>query len=110
MLQKLIKNRLTQWIRNLIVLLRLKHKYGNKVIFQNTSCRVNPKAVFEGANKLSSNATFSGTFMGYGTYIGHDSDIGGSIGRFCCIAPNVNYNPGTHPVSPPLCCCKPYVL
>lgn len=85
----------------------VKHRYGNKVIFQNTSCRVNPKAVFEGANMLSSNATFSGTFMGYGTYIGHDSDIGGSIGRFCCVAPNVLYNPGIHPFSFPYVAVSP---
>lgn len=101
MIQKLIKNRLTSWLRNLVILLRVKMRYGGKVIIQNTSCRINPKAVFEGANKLADNATFSGSFMGFGTYLGHDTDIGGTIGRFCCIAPYVRYNPGTHPFTPP---------
>lgn len=107
MIQKLVKNRLTTWLRNLMNLLKVKFRYGDKIIIQNTSCRINPKAVFEGANKLSNNSTFSGSFMGYGTYIGHDSDIGGVIGRFCCIAPYVQYNPGTHPFTPPYTAVSP---
>ena len=109
MLHKILKNRFTSWLRNLVCLLRVKMKYGNKIIFQNSSCRINLKAVFEGANKLSNNSTFSGSFLGYGTYLGHDTDIGGTVGRFCCIAPNVQYNPGTNPFTP-LCDCKSYVL
>lgn len=82
-------------------------KYGNKIIFQNSSCRINPEAVFEGAKKLSNNSTFSGSFLGYGTYLGHDTDIGGIVGRFSCIAPNVQYNPGTHPFTPPYVTVNP---
>lgn len=102
MIQKLINNRFTSWLRNLIDLVKIKMRYRNKIVLQNTSCRINSKAVFEGANKLSNNSTFSGSFMGYGTYLGHDTDIGGTVGRFCCIAPNVQYNPGVHPFTPPI--------
>lgn len=107
MIHDIYKNRFTYWLRDLITLLAIKTKYHNKVRFKNTTCRVNRKAVFEGANKLENGATFSGSFMGYGTYIGHHANIGGKIGRFCCIAPFVCCNPGIHPTTPPFAAVSP---
>lgn len=101
MLQQLYKNRISYWVKDVLNLLYIKMKYGDKVKFKDTSCKVCRNAVFEGANKIESHSGFSGSFMGYGTYIGHHSNIGGSIGRFCCIAPYVRYNPGRHPFTPP---------
>lgn len=107
MIYDIYKNRFSYWIQNLWNLFWVKIKYGEKVRFKNTACRVNKKDVFEGANKLESRAAFTGTFMGYGTYLGHDADVGGSIGRFCCIAPCVSYNVGIHPITPPYVAVSP---
>ncbi|WP_455629498.1 CatB-related O-acetyltransferase [Parabacteroides sp.] len=96
MIRKFIKNRFTRWCRNVLALLKVKLKYGNKIIIENTGCRISPHAILEGANKLYMNAAFRGSYVGYGTYIGHHCDISGRIGRFCSIAPYVTYNNGNH--------------
>ena len=45
---------------------------------------------------MGCNSEFTGT-MGYGTYIADNSVINGKIGRFTCIACNVNVVNGFHP-------------
>ena len=59
-------------------------------------------STFEGANRLFSNVAFKG-HMGYGSFIGENSNLQGIIGRFSSIAPYVDWNPGVHP------CEAPYV-
>lgn len=54
-------------------------------------------SVFEGRNKLSHHAFFSGE-IGYASYVGANSIISGRIGRYCSIADNVIFLTKTHPV------------
>lgn len=57
-------------------------------------------ALFEGANALGRNVRFEGK-LGYGSYIGDNSNISADIGRFTSIAPNVHINRGFHPIKAP---------
>lgn len=68
--------------RHLIVGFRAKIAYGSQ---------------FEGYNKISHHAYFSGK-MGYSTYIGEYSNVIGKIGRYCSIGGNVVFLCSTHPV------------
>lgn len=91
------------WLLNCIV---LKIKLNKRLIFP-LSCRFNKNCVFEGANRLCKNTRFYGDKMGYGSYIGPNSQICGNIGRFTSIAPSVGNNPGTHPYKEPFVSCSP---
>lgn len=51
---------------------------------------------FEGYNCIGSNSLFHGT-IGYGSYIGKDSELDATIGRYCCISNRVYTVSGTHP-------------
>ena len=69
-----------------------------------TDCRFGKRTVidsaarFEGANKLSANAVFLNSRMGYATYVGERSFIKNTeIGRYCSIATDVMTVAGTHP-------------
>ena len=61
---------------------------------------------FEGANKLYPHSYFKGS-MGYGTYIGPNSEIEANIGRFTSIANYVRTNTGIHPIEEPYCTTSP---
>lgn len=52
---------------------------------------------FEGFNKLSHHAFFSGE-IGFASYVGANSIVIGKIGRFCSIAEKVTFLTKTHPV------------
>jgi len=69
----------------------LKFHYST-IIYEGTS--------FEGANALGKNVRFEGR-LGYGSYIGNNSNIHALVGRFTSIAPNVHINRGFHPMKPP---------
>lgn len=53
---------------------------------------------FEGHNYVGGGTSFNGK-MGLGSYIGRDSQISASIGRFCSIADKVCTVNGNHPVT-----------
>ena len=52
---------------------------------------------FEGHNKLSHHSYFSGE-LGYASYVGANSVVGGKVGRYCSIAERVMFLTKTHPV------------
>ena len=66
------------------------------VIFE-YGAKARPGTTFEGMNKLSHHAHFSGE-LGFASYIGANSTVGGKVGRFCSIAENVIFLSKTHPV------------
>lgn len=51
---------------------------------------------FEGGNVLNCGVTFRGK-LGYGSYIGSQSNLNASVGRYCSIASNVCTISGSHP-------------
>lgn len=55
-------------------------------------------STFEGMNYIGENSEFDGR-IGYASYIGHDSCILGSVGRYCCIAACVKVVNGFHPMN-----------
>ena len=71
-------------------------KYKRKGVRLSSKCKIGWKSVFEGANFIGEQSTFSGE-MGYGTYIGKNSNINAKIGRYTSIAPLVKIVNGFHP-------------
>lgn len=82
-------------LRNYIKRLLYKTKYRSQLRL-GSGCQITYGSVFEGSNALGCNSEFTGT-MGYGTYIADNSVISGKVGRFTCIACNVNVVNGFHP-------------
>lgn len=54
-------------------------------------------SIFGGMNAVGSNTTFGG-YLGLGSYIGDDSVVFGTIGKFCSIGHQVIILTGTHPI------------
>lgn len=81
-----------KWIKRIIVRVKNPRKvklgYGSNVA---VNC------IFEGANYIGEKSSFKGT-MGYGSYVGNNSNIIASIGRYSAVAANVNTVIGSHPV------------
>lgn len=59
-------------------------------------CNIGLTSNLEGNNFIQKGSHFIGG-MGYGSYIGANSDVIANIGRFTSIAPRVTTNPGKHP-------------
>lgn len=58
----------------------------------------NRNTLFEGTNVIHKGTNVSGSKIGYGTYIGADTNLGNAeIGRYCSIASNVKVVTATHP-------------
>jgi acetyltransferase-like isoleucine patch superfamily enzyme len=83
-----------------------KYKYRKSLIIQRGVCINTKESSFEGMNKIYSNTKFCG-HMGIGSYIGPDSDIEGSIGRFSSIASDVKVIQGIHPYKLPFATTSP---
>lgn len=73
------------------------HKIKNRCLQVEFRAKAEKGSRFEGYNKLSHHAYFSGE-LGYASYIGANSVVIGKIGRFCSIAENVHFLTLTHPV------------
>lgn len=74
-------------------------KYRGKVLFDST-VNISLNSEFEGMNRIGSFSHFNGK-LGLGSYVGNNCSILAKIGRYSSIAPQVNINPGRHPVSYP---------
>ena len=79
-------NRLLRFCAYSLIMLRQKVK-NRDVIFEYAS-KAPLGTIFEGRNKLSHHSYFSGE-IGFASYIGANSVVGGKIGRFCSIAEKV---------------------
>nr|WP_319569931.1 CatB-related O-acetyltransferase [uncultured Draconibacterium sp.] len=92
-------------LKRILVLVYIKIRNRGKL-----SCgldvRISKSSLFEGMNKIHPHASFNG-YLGYGSYIGPNSNIIGKIGKFCSIAPNVYVNNGVHPTKAPFATTSP---
>jgi acetyltransferase-like isoleucine patch superfamily enzyme len=77
-------------------LLYLYNKRGKSVTVK--GAKIGYDSMFEGKNVIHKGAFFSGS-IGYGSYIGSNSVINGTVGRFCSIASNVTVVSGLHPTN-----------
>lgn len=69
----------------------------NKTVIFEYNSKAPLNSVFEGRNKLSHHAFFRGE-LGFASYVGAYSVVGGKIGRYCSIAERVAFIGTTHPV------------
>ncbi len=76
---------------------RIKYRRSNILISNDVDFE---SCIFEGGNVIHSFSNVSFSEIGYGTYIGKNSDlIASKIGRFCSIGNNVKLALGKHPLS-----------
>lgn len=82
-----------------VIIVKLYYTLVKKVRFKKKT-KINIKCRFEGANILYDNVTFINSKLGYGTYIGSNSNIYNTeIKRFCSIGPKLSIVIGKHPVN-----------
>lgn len=79
-------------IKNSII--RIKHRNKHVAIMKNAD--INLHSMFEGYNRIGENVEFKGE-IGIGSYIGDNSIVHGTVGRFTSIARNVQVITGRHP-------------
>lgn len=86
-------------LKRLMKFIKYKYVFRKKgVKFSITTNFANNNVSCEGMNAFGTNTSFSGS-IGYGSYIGNNSEINAVIGRFCSIASDVKVITGTHPSS-----------
>lgn len=77
-----------------------KRKMKNKNIDFSLLSHFDSNTIFEGTNKIHRGVNIIGAEVGYGTYIGYDSDLRGSkIGRYCSVGRDVRVIIASHPTS-----------
>lgn len=88
-----------RYLSNLIKRVLYNIKYMNKGIVLKSCCNIGGlHTIFEGKNVIGANTLFSGE-IGFGSYIGQNSQIEAEIGRYCSIADHVRTVIGNHPTS-----------
>ncbi|MDE6697283.1 MAG: CatB-related O-acetyltransferase [Muribaculaceae bacterium] len=92
---------LTQYV----IRIKCRIKYGSSVKIASSSS-ISIYTVFEGMNQIHQNTVFNG-FIGFGSYIGPNSNLNGKIGRFTSIGPLVRCNFGKHPYTYPFVSTAP---
>lgn len=85
------------YVKNLLlnIFFRVKFRKQNLKIERNARV-LTLNSYFEGFNRIGERSLFKGS-MGYGSYIGKNSYVNATIGKFCCIADRVNTVSGAHP-------------
>lgn len=83
-----------------------KFRFRRKKISFPFSCKISVDSFVEGTNAFHENSRFAGS-IGYGSYIGADSEIYGKIGRFCSIGSRVKIILGRHPYTYPYVSTSP---
>ncbi len=71
------------------------------------SARISPGSIFGGHTNVFDRAHFKGR-LGFGSYVGHDSDIFAEVGRFTSIAGNVATVYVAHPYKAPYVSTSPF--
>jgi acetyltransferase-like isoleucine patch superfamily enzyme len=87
-------------------ILKLIYRYVKSIILKQKGVYISPfacfnnRSVLEGCNVIHKGAIISSAHIGYGTYIGSNTNLNNSIvGRYCSIAGNVKVISATHPTS-----------
>ncbi|MBB1315838.1 antibiotic acetyltransferase [Aliivibrio sp. SR45-2] len=75
-----------------------KIEYRDRNIYIPLGSNVDKMSIFEGGNKIGNKTFFKGK-LGYGSYIGSNSNISASVGKYCSIADDVKVISGIHPTS-----------
>ena len=83
-------------LKQKLKLFSIKYKYRKLNVVISKKATIERDSTFEGCNVIHNGTHFRGK-IGYGSYIGLNSNIYGKIGRFCSIAGNVNVVNGFHP-------------
>lgn len=86
-------------LKQTIKFIYLKWKWRGKLKFP-WSANIELNSEFEGMNQIHPNTTFNG-YLGYGSYIGPNSNLNAKIGKFTSIASSVICNAGRHPYTYP---------
>ncbi|NVO72623.1 CatB-related O-acetyltransferase [Photobacterium damselae] len=81
---------------NKMILIYLYFKYKDNNIFFPMSCKIIRTYKFEGENRIGSRSELRGS-IGYNSYVGRNCKISAKIGRYCCIADDVQTISGRHP-------------
>lgn len=84
-------------VKKIVRYLWLNLKLVNKKIKFPFNSHISFSSKFEGQSKIGHGTYFVGS-LGYGSYIGSNCLISGSVGRFCSIASNVKVIYATHPI------------
>ena len=79
---------------------------GNRGGIIHFPAKVERGSVLEGRNAIGANSYYYGE-MGFGSYIGEKCWVSADIGRFSCIANNVQTLSGTHPYKEPFASVSP---
>jgi acetyltransferase-like isoleucine patch superfamily enzyme len=89
---------IVKMLKKLLIYLYYKISLYNKNVVFKGFPDLDRKVVFEGFNAIYGGAAVKQSFIGRGTYIGHDSKVLNThIGRYCTIADNVRVSLGKHP-------------
>lgn len=76
----------------------IKKKYLRKKCIFDENSFINLHTIFEGNNRIGNGSHLINAKMGYGSYISDSCYLNSiSIGRYCCIGPNVHTALGRHP-------------
>lgn len=73
-------------------------KFFSKKVTIHSSCNIALGSDFGGCNVIGKDSMFAGR-LGFGSYIGENSNVLGHIGKYCSIASDVKFLSGTHPTS-----------
>ena len=93
---KISKIRNEKHLKNRIKL--FKCKFNDSII--SSTVVFDDSTLLEGENVIGSNTNISNSFVGFGTYIGNNSNfVNCSIGRFCSFAENSHVQAARHPSS-----------
>ena len=91
---QIILNMLKQVYLKKVYARRKNVKFGRGVFFDVDTCE------FEGGSQIFYKSTILNSYIGYGNYVQHHSEIvNAKIGRFVSIGPNVKFIVGQHPTS-----------
>ena len=77
-------------------LLRIFFRIKHRTLILGKGSEISFGSIFEGYNKVSHHAYFSGE-MGRGSYVGEYSTIVGKVGRYCSVGGHVTCLTSTHP-------------
>ncbi|WP_177161452.1 CatB-related O-acetyltransferase [uncultured Fusobacterium sp.] len=84
-------------LKLLIKKIYYKIKYYDKNIILKKKCNIGGfHTIFHGNNVIGENTEFTGE-IGYGSYIGNESQIYAKIGKYCSISNDVRIVVGNHP-------------
>lgn len=64
------------------------------------SSKIRNNVVFEGKNRIGAETILSDTYLGFGSYVGDQSNLSNcKIGKFCSIGNGVRHESGSHPTN-----------